>query len=408
MSKKNNKKKKWIKPRHRVTREIANLILKPYSYIKYGIRVERFKEQEKRPYLVLYNHQTAFDQFFVGMAFRGSVYYLATEDIFSNGFTSSLIRFLVAPIPIKKQTTDIKAILNCLKVAKEGGTIAIAPEGNRTYSGRTEYMSPSIVPLAKKLGMPIALYRLEGGYGVHPRWSDVVRKGKMKGYVSKVIYPEEYLSMTDDELFEAIKNELYVNEAVADREFRHKKSAEYLERAIYYCPNCNLSTFESHCDIIECKKCGMKVRYLPTKALEGVGFDFPYRFVADWYDAQAEFTSSLDVLQLKDEPIWRERAVLREEIPYKKKNVLCKDARLSLYGDRLEIEGEGVSLDLAFDGLQAITVLGKNKLNVYHNDKIYQIKGDKRFNALKYVHIYHRYKNMIKGETDGKLQFLGL
>lgn len=408
MSKKNNKKKKWTKPRHRVVREIANLILRPYSYIKYGVKVERFKEQEKRPYLVLYNHQTAFDQFFVGMAFRGSIYYLATEDIFSNGFTSSLIRFLVAPIPIKKQTTDIKAILNCLKVAKEGGTIAIAPEGNRTYSGRTEYMSPSIVPLAKKLGMPIALYRLEGGYGVHPRWSDVVRKGKMKGYVSKVIYPEEYLSMTDDELFEAIKNELYVNEAVSDREFRHKKSAEYLERAIYYCPNCNLSTFESHRDVIECKKCGMKVRYLPTKALEGVGFDFPYRFVADWYDAQAEFTSSLDVLQLKDEPIWREHAVLREEIPYKKKNVLCKDSRLTLYGDRLEIEGEDVSLALAFDELQALTVLGKNKLNVYHNDKIYQIKGDKRFNALKYVHIYHRYKNMIKGETDGKLQFLGL
>lgn len=164
MSKKNNKKKKWIKPRHRVVREILNLVLRPYSYLKYGVRAQKFKEQEKRPYLVLYNHQTAFDQFFVGMSFHGTVYYLATEDIFSNGFVSSLIRYLAAPIPIKKQTTDIKAILNCLKVAKEGGTIAIAPEGNRTYSGRTEYMSPSIVPLARKLGMPIALYRIEGGY----------------------------------------------------------------------------------------------------------------------------------------------------------------------------------------------------------------------------------------------------
>jgi len=39
-------------------------------------------------------------------------------------------------------------------------------------------------------------------------------------------------------------------------------------------------------------------------------------------------------------------------------------------------------------------------------DKIYQIKGGKRFNALKYVHIYHRYKNIVKGDQDGK--FLGL
>lgn len=408
MSKKSNKKKKWIRPRHRVVREIANLILKPYSYIKYGVRVERFKEQENRPYLVLYNHQTAFDQFFVGMAFRGSIYYLASEDIFSNGITSSLIRHLVAPIPIKKQTTDIQAILNCMRVAKEGGTIAIAPEGNRTYSGRTEYMSPSIVPLARKLGMPIALYRLEGGYGVHPRWSDVVRKGKMRGYVSRVVKPEEYTGMTDDELYSVIKNELYVNEATADAEFHHKKSAEYLERAIYYCHYCGPSVMESHKDIIECKRCGRRVKYLPTKELAGVGFDFPYRFVADWYDAQSEFAGQLDLLQYAEKTMWQDRITLKEVIPSKKKIVLFKDAEMSLCGNRIDIASDSIELDLPFDELQAVAVLGKNKLNIYHKDKIYQIKGDKRFNALKYVHIYHRYKNIIKGETDGRLQFLGL
>lgn len=408
MSKKNNGKKKWIRPRHRVAREILNLILRPYSYIKYGVRVQRFKEQEKRPYLVLYNHQTAFDQFFVGMSFRGSVYYLATEDIFSKGFVSSIIRYLVAPIPIKKQTTDIKAILNCIKVAKEGGTIAIAPEGNRTYSGRTEYMSPSIAPLARKLGMPIALYRIEGGYGVHPRWSDVVRKGKMRGFVSRVISPEEYANMTDDELYMAIKNELYVDEARADARFSHKKSAEYLERAIYYCHYCGLSTLESHGKTIECKKCGRTVEYLPTKELKGVGFDFPYRFVADWYDAQSEFAGQLDVLQYADKPMWNDKVCLREVVPYKKKITLCKSAEMSLYGNCIEIASDTLRLDLPFEELQSVAVLGKNKLNIYHKDKIYQIKGAKRFNALKYVHIYHRYKNITKGEANGKLQFLGL
>ena len=129
---KNNKKKKWIKFRHGIVRNIAYLILAPYSRFKYGIKVTRFRSSEKRPFLILMNHQTPFDQFFVGMAFKGPVYYLATEDIFSNGCVSSLIKYLVAPIPIQKQTTDVKAILNCLKIAKEGGTIAIAPEGKRT------------------------------------------------------------------------------------------------------------------------------------------------------------------------------------------------------------------------------------------------------------------------------------
>jgi hypothetical protein len=48
--------------------------------------------------------------------------------------------------------------MNCLRVAREGGTIALAPEGNRTYSGKTEYMNPAIAALARKLALPIALY----------------------------------------------------------------------------------------------------------------------------------------------------------------------------------------------------------------------------------------------------------
>ena len=61
---------------------------------------------------------------------------------------------------------------------------------------------------------------------------------------------------------------------------------------------------------------------------------------------------------------------------------------------------------LTFDKINTITILGKNKLNVYDRNKIYQIKSDKRFNALKYIHLYHKYKNLAKGEEHG--QFLGL
>ena len=148
--KKNQKDSAWLKPRHKTVRNLVSIVLSPYSAHKYGIKVEKFKEQNGRQYLILFNHQTAFDQFFVGEAFKGPIYYLATEDIFSKGWVSSLIRYLVAPIPIKKQTSDIRAIKNCLKVAKEGGTIALAPEGNRTYSGKTEFMLPTIAFLAKE------------------------------------------------------------------------------------------------------------------------------------------------------------------------------------------------------------------------------------------------------------------
>lgn len=401
------KKETWIKKRHGIVTDILRGVLAPYCRWVYGIRAERFKDQGERAYLVLMNHQTPFDQFFVGMSLAGPVYYVATEDIFSIGFVSSLIRFLVAPIPIKKQTTDMGAVKTCCRVAREGGTIAIAPEGNRTYSGKTEYMNPAIAGLAKTLKLPVALYRIEGGYGVQPRWSDGIRKGKMRAYVSRVIEPEEYRNLTNDQLFALIQEGLKVDEGVADAHFHSNKRAEYLERAIYVCPDCGLAELESHGNEITCRTCGKKILYGEDKTLTGLGFDFPFRFVTEWYDYQQAYVNALDVMQYTETPLYRDQAMLSEVQVYKRKKRLRKNTQIGLYGDRIAIdEGTDHELVFPFSEVTAVSVLGRNKLNIYHGKRVYQIKGGKRFNALKYVNFYYRHKNISRGDTDGK--FLGL
>ena len=396
------KSKKWIKSRHKIIRDTAYWILYPYCKIKYGITIEKFKNQGNRPYLILLNHQTPFDQFFAGMAFKGPVYYLATEDIFSNGFISSIIRWLVAPIPIKKQTTDVGAVMNCMRIAREGGTICIAPEGNRTYSGKTEYMNPAIAALVKKLRLPVAFFRIEGGYGTQPRWSDCIRKGKMHGFVSRVLEPEEIAEITNEQLFEIIENELYVNEAVADGVFKSKKKAEYLERAVFWCPLCGFSKFESSGNIIKCSSCERRITYNENKTLEGIGFEFPFKFVNDWYEAQCRAVNNYDPDENLVHPLFDDKASMYEVIIKKKKRPLVKDATVSLFGDRITVNDRV----FAFSDITAAAVLGRNKLNIYHGDKVYQFKGNKRFNALKYVNFYHRKKNILKGEENG--EFLGL
>lgn len=397
-----NKKTNWIKPRHKVVTEIIRPFLGLYTRWKYGIRIEKFHGQGKRPYLVLMNHQTAFDQFFVGMTFNRPVYYLASEDLFSMGWLSDLIRWLVAPIPIRKQTTDIQAVKTCIRVAREGGTICLAPEGNRTYHGRTVYIKPGIASLAKKLGLPIAIFRIEGGYGIHPRWSDVVRRGKMRCYVSRVIEPEEYAAISSDDLCQVLIRELYVDEGCVTGQFRHKKNAEFLERAMYVCPWCGLSSFESHEDIIQCTKCGRQVRHLPTKELEGVDCQFPHRFVADWYDWQNAQVNQMNLLSMTHSPCYEETAQLRRVYTCRNKQLLNRNANVQLYGDRIVIDDR----IFPFSEVSAVVVLGKNKLNIYFGSELLQLKGNKRFNALKYVNFFHRYKNMTTGEHNG--QFLGL
>ena len=394
--------KTWRKPRHKWVTAILRPILRPYVLWKYHITIETFKEEGNRPYLILMNHQTGFDQFFVALAFRQPVYYLATEDIFSLGWISSVLRWLVEPIPIRKQTTDIQAVKNCIKVAREGGSVCIAPEGNRTFHGRTVYMNPAIASLAKKMELPLAIYRIEGGYGIQPRWSDVVRKGRMRGYVKRVIEPEEYRDMTTQQLYQLIQQELWVDEGQISGEFRHKNNAEFLERVLYTCPFCGLTTLESNGDLVRCTKCGRQVRHLPTKELEGVGFDFPHRFVADWYDAQQEYVSSLDPLTLTEAPIWEERADISRVHAFKYKEPLKKDALVRLYGDRITVDDR----EFPLGSVGAVVVLGKNKVNIYDGKEIFQLKGSKRFNGLKYVNFFHNYKNRKAGDTNGK--FLGL
>ena len=394
--------KQWVKKRHRIVRNIAYVLLYPYMRWRYGITIEKFKEQGDRQYVILLNHQTPFDQFFVGVAFRGAVYYLATEDIFSLGWISSVIKFLVAPIPIKKQAADSAAVRNCIRVVKQGGTIAIAPEGNRTYSGRTEYMNPTIAPLIKKLGLPVALFRIEGGYGVEPRWSNVKRRGKMRAFVSQVIEPEELRTLSNDELMTVIRDGLAVDEAQIDGEYHHRHRAEYLERVLYVCPHCGFTKFESHGDVVECQTCHRQIRYLPNKHLEGVGFELPYSNIGEWYHAQYDFVNALDSCLYTEKPLFCDVADVSEVIVYKNKVPLYKKAAVALYGDRIVVNDRA----FLFEDITAIAVLGRNKLNVYHGDHVYQFKGNARFNALKYVNLCYRYKNVSRGEENGK--FLGL
>ncbi|MBQ6875162.1 MAG: 1-acyl-sn-glycerol-3-phosphate acyltransferase, partial [Lachnospiraceae bacterium] len=397
------KRKKWMKTRHKVITELARVVMTPYLRLKFGVKVEKFADQQNRPYLIVLNHQTVFDQFFVGMSFRGPIYYVATEDIFSNGWVSKLIKYVIAPIPIKKQTTDVQAVMNCARIAREGGTIAVAPEGNRTYSGRTAYIKPSIVKLVRALKLPLVIYRIEGGYGVQPRWTDVVRRGKMRAYVHQVVDPEEYKKMSDDELLALIQNGLNVDEACVSGTFYHKKNAEYLERVLYVCPKCGLSEFESHGDVVSCKKCGLTARYLPTKEFEGVGEELPFRFVADWYDYQCDFVNKMDYTAYVETPAYVDKADLWEVILYQRKNLLAKEIGISLYGDRIETTAsDGTRQVYRFDDVSVITVLGRNKLNFYVGDRVFQLKGAKSFNALKYMNFYWRYKNTIGESEDGE------
>ena len=94
---------------------------------------------------------------------------------------------------------------------------------------------------------------------------------------------------------------------------------------------------------------------------------------------------------------------------YKNKNRLADNVKIYLYGDKISVIGGGEEYIFPFEEIRAITVCGKNKLNLYHGDKVYQITGGERFNALKYVNLTFRYRNIKKAEKGEDYErFFGL
>ena len=139
-----------------------------------------------------------------------------------------------------------------------------------------------------------------------------------------------------------------------------------------------------------------------AKELIGVDCEFPHRFVADWMNWQNDYVNRVDLLSMTDGPVYEETARLSLVHIYKRKELLNKSASVRLYGDRICVDDRV----FPFSDTSAVVVLGKNKLNLYSGNDVFQLKGSKRFNALKYVNFYHRYKNMTTGDHNG--QFLGL
>ena len=152
---------------------------------------------------------------------------------------------------------------------------------------------------------------------------------------------------------------------------------------------------------MRCTKCGLEVRYGENRELISDDESFNFKYVADWYEYQQQKVLSLDLSSCVDTPVYEDCASLTEVVPYTKKILLCEMAQISLFANRITVTSGEEKREYLFDEVSSVAVLGKNKLNIYIGKQVFQLKGDKRFNALKYIHIFHSY-GQTKGETNGK------
>lgn len=371
---------KWVKNRHKRVFAFLRILFKPFTKLRYNYTFE--KSDIKGPCLILCNHSTTLDPFFLSLSFRFPVYFFTSDDLFNIKFISPIIKYLVAPIPKSKSQADLNAVRTCLKIFKEGGSVGIFPEGNRTLTGAQWEMTDAVARLVKLSKVPLVLYNINGGYGTDPRWGLKIRKGKMNGFVKRIIAPEEYAGMSVEELFAEIKNELKVYDPDGGIEFKSRRRAEKIERVLYRCPECGaVSSIKSKGAKFSCTSCKSGWQY--TKDLH-ISPSERFDSILKWHDWEKSVTD----LQVKTYGLYFEDKNIKfyESQRFKRKlkldgNTVCADA------NGITVKGKKSSMRFNLNELDGFTILGKRKFNIYYLGKTYQVKGGKTFCPLKYLHL---------------------
>ena len=382
---------KKIKIRESWWLKFPKLIAPLYAKAK-GFKLKgKYKAKKGEKVIVLSNHVTDYDPVILRMCVNRFLYTLSTDNIYSTKFTMFWVPRL-GGVPKRKGISDFESVKNMMNIASKGGSILLFPEGNRAYAEFQYYIAPNFASLLYKLKSTIVIYNITGGFGCYPRFGKKRRKGPLAAELKMVLKYDEYKDMPLEKLNEIITTNLRYFDSEHGNKYKSNCKAEYLERMFFICPKCGkLSTLHSCGNHLICSNCGLDVEYTEDLKLTSKDESFKFTKLVEWYDYQKQFVKNMNITDgviLEDEDV-----ELTNVNPFVVKEDLAT-GKLTLTKDKLCVED--VSFDVK-DILIASPMSGRKLLFTIGQDN-YQIKGNERFNALKYVLLFNKLDTRMKLE----------
>jgi len=356
-------------------------IFRLFLRLRFGYRYDSLKGIPG-PYLLLCNHNMELDPVLLGVTGGEPVHYVASEHIARKGFGSWFLMRYFQPILHVKGKSGQGTSLKIIRALRSGKCVAMFPEGNRSFNGQTGPMLGQLGRLARHCKASMVTYRIEGGYFTQPRWGTTLRRGRLVGHLVHVYTPEELAAMTDEQAEDAVAQDLfedaYVTQQRAPVAYRGRHLALGMESALFWCPDCGaLNTLTTDDDHIRCS-CGMCRQYMPTGEL--VAADGKSLSITQWDAAQQrELQSYLDFGG--ETPLFSDEVRVRT-IHEDHTAEDFRPVRLTAYIDHLVLGDEY----LPMTALRGVAVFSRNVLNL-HTEKLYEIRGELCFNALKYRYL---------------------
>ena len=371
--------------RHRLVFSMLRPLCEIFVRWKFNYEFDSLKNVEG-PYLLLPNHNLELDPVLVGVSAYDHVYFVASEHLQRKGIVTKLLNYFIKPISRQKGTSGANTVAKILRTLRSGTSVCIFPEGNRSFNGATGEILPATGKMARRSGVKLVTYRLEGGYFTQPRWSTTLRRGKIRGRLVKIYTPEELREMTDQQVNDAIIRDLYEDAYETQSKqmiaYKGKHLALGMESTVFACPVCGaIGTLRSDDETLSCS-CGYRAVYDAYGYLTTA--DGAKTTISDLDQKQRDRVRQM-LENTGEEPLFHDKVILQE---IGEDHVLqaSETGILTAYANHLDLCGKGIP----FSDLQGMAIYSRNVLVIYTNsdNRHYELRGDVAFSALKYQYWY--------------------
>jgi len=134
---------------------------------------------ETGPFLLISNHQSVLDPFFIETFIQRPVHQMAKSTQFASPLFARAMRGCYA-FPVRRFQVDPQAVRYVLRRLGEGDPVHIYIEGERTWDGSLQPPRRGTVKIALRAGVPILPAVIDGTYDVWPRWDRGLRSAPVR------------------------------------------------------------------------------------------------------------------------------------------------------------------------------------------------------------------------------------
>ena len=363
-------------------------ILRPlvivFLYLKFGYTFKTAKNLPEN-FIVLSNHNTDFDPLFLGVSFKDSIRFVASEHISRWKFAFKFVDHIFSPIMRPKGTNAASTVKEMLRTLRGGDNVCMFAEGARSWNGVTAPILPSTGKVVKSSRCALVTYKIIGGYFCSPLWSKGgTRRGKIHGEVVNIYSAEDVSKMSVDDINRIINTDLYEDaysrQAVENNKYKGKRLAEKMESMVFCCPSCkSVDSLHSSKDTVCCKECNSKFVYDEYGNISGVEYKNVkelFAFLKDKAldDAHNNVTYTSDFAKIISVSNHVETVVSEGKLFLSSEIVSC--------GDKI----------IQICDIDDFAMHGRNALVLSTKDAYYEILVSEDTSALKFFMLYQAYK----------------